>query len=285
MAVVPLGGDGTVPAISTQGKVSTDGEQAIFINSQAKATTVTLSSDDCKDGFKISIIDRGGKAGTNAITVDTEGGEDIEGSSSITLSSDYAAVTLTSNGTNWLIESRYRPVSGSGGGGGGGVSVEEGGTVVVDGATAINAGANLTAVDDGDGTVTVDATTGPSGPSATVEGSGSDTVNAGDNAVLAVDELADGETLSVTAATLVSGTVEAVPTGVDLQLGTFSGGTFTSKTTIVAGDGSAVHDNASGSPLASYQNTSGSAQTVGYVIYNGAVGTVTVVADATGEIT
>jgi len=45
-------------------------------------------------------------------------------------------------------------------GGSGGVDVEDGGTTVVSGASAINLGANLTVTDDGDGTATVDAASG-----------------------------------------------------------------------------------------------------------------------------
>jgi len=109
-------------------------------------------------------------------------------------------------------------------------------------------------------------------------------VAAGDQGVLVVDELLDSETLSVETATLVSGTVGAVPTGVDLKLGTFSSGSFTQRAVILSGDGSTVHDNADGSPLASYQNTSGTAQTVGYVVDNQSGGSESVICDAAGEV-
>lgn len=51
---------------------------------------------------KIFVVkDAGGNAGTNAITITTEGSETIDGAASIQITTDYAAVTLRSNGTNW----------------------------------------------------------------------------------------------------------------------------------------------------------------------------------------
>jgi hypothetical protein len=49
------------------------------------------------------------------------------------------------------------------GSGGGGVDVEDGGSTVVAGASAINMATNLSVTDDGDGTVSVDASGGGSG--------------------------------------------------------------------------------------------------------------------------
>ena len=278
--ITPLGGDGVDNAVLTSSNTTTGGEDIVFADVSSSTLTVTLATADARSGARIAIVDINSNAGTNAITVDTEGSGTINGASSITITSDGEAVTLVSDGTDWMRESTYSPGSGSSG-----VTVEDDGAIVVDGATAIDMSTNLSVQDDGDGTVTVSASGGSSAALSTlVEGAETGTVAAGDQGVLVVDELLDGETLSVETATLVSGTVGAVPTGVDLKLGTFSSGSFTSRATILSGDGSTVHDNADGSPLASYQNTSGAAQTVGYVVDNQSGGSESVIADAAGEI-
>ena len=278
--ITPLGGDGVDNAVLTSSNTTTGGEDIVFADVSSSTLTVTLATADARSGARIAIVDINSNAGTNAITVDTEGSGTINGASSITISTSGKAVTLVSDGTDWVRESSYAPGSGSSG-----VAVEDDGALVVDGATAIDMATNLSVTDDGDGTVTVSASGGSSAALSTlVEGTETGTVAAGDQGVLVVDELLDTETLSVKTATLVSGTVQAVPTGVDLKLGTFSSGSFTQQAVILSGDGATVHDNADGNPLASYQNTSGTAQTVGYVIDNQSGGSESVICDAAGEI-
>jgi len=51
------------------------------------------------------IIDSGGNANTNNITINTDGAETINGSASYTISSDYGKNWHLSNGTNWFIVS------------------------------------------------------------------------------------------------------------------------------------------------------------------------------------
>ena len=387
MPITPLGGDGIDNATLTSSNTTTGGEDIVFADVSSSSLTVTLATADARSGARIAVVDINSNAGTNAITVDTEGSGTINGASSITITTDGEAVTLVSDGTDWVRESAYSPGSGSSG-----VAVEDDGAIVVDGATAIDMATNLSVADDGDGTVTVSASGGGGGNKSTtyvisdsystsgedvilvhnegftvnlsdsdandgntitivdvqgeigpntpftisgtssnyvnsqqsvevttpyaavtvmysssesewviiggydsvltgegefatvVEGSETGTVAAGDQGVLVVDELLDGETLFVKTATLVSGTVGAVPTGVDLKLGTFSSGSFTQQAVILSGDGSTVHDNADGNPLASYQNTSGAAQTIGYVVDNQSGGSESVICDAAGEV-
>ena len=47
-----------------------------------------------------SVTDQSGGAGTNAITIDTEGGELIDGAASIQLTENFASVMLYSDGSN-----------------------------------------------------------------------------------------------------------------------------------------------------------------------------------------
>lgn len=122
-------------------------------------------------------------------------------------------------------------------------------------------------------------------PQAIVDGAESGNVPDTDQGILVVDNLADGETLRIQKAVLTTATVEAVPTGVDLELVTFdNAGGFTSQATLATGDGSTVYDRVTGSPLASYQNVSGSAQSVGVIVDNGSGGAVEVMADVRGDI-
>lgn len=90
---------------------TTDGEQIVFADSSGGAITVTLATQDLDEGNNVIVVDAGGAAGTNTITIDTEGSATINGSSSITIEDDYGAKAIASDGTNWY-------TSGAGGGGG-----------------------------------------------------------------------------------------------------------------------------------------------------------------------
>ena len=67
--------------------------------------TLTISSADIAMGLPtvpwfFDVKDEGGSAGTNKITIDTEGTELIDGVSSVEITADYGAIRLYSNGTN-----------------------------------------------------------------------------------------------------------------------------------------------------------------------------------------
>jgi hypothetical protein len=82
--------------------------------------------------------------------------------------------------------------------------------------------------------------------------------------------LADGETLSVRTASLTLADGQAAPTGVDLVIATLdNSGGGTVQATVLAGDGATVYAGETGSPIASYANDSGGAQTVGVLVDNG----------------
>jgi hypothetical protein len=63
--------------------------------------TVTLASAMVEDGAEVIVKDEAGDAGTNAITVATEGGETIDGAASQDIASNYGVLRLYSDGTNW----------------------------------------------------------------------------------------------------------------------------------------------------------------------------------------
>ncbi|MBX0325813.1 hypothetical protein EGH21_22605 [Halomicroarcula sp. F13] len=71
------------------------------VDTSGGTVTVTLASAMVEDGAEIIVKDEAGNAGTNAITVDTEGSESIDGSASATIGSNYGVLRLYSDGTDW----------------------------------------------------------------------------------------------------------------------------------------------------------------------------------------
>ena len=66
-------------------------------------TSLTLPTAQTLSGRTIIIKDAGGNAGTNNITIDTEGAQTIDGSATAVISANYDSITLYSDGTNWFI--------------------------------------------------------------------------------------------------------------------------------------------------------------------------------------
>lgn len=66
-------------------------------------TSLTLPSAQVVTGRFIVIKDAGGNAGVNNITIDTEGSETIDGSATLIIVSNYQAVNLYSDGSDWFI--------------------------------------------------------------------------------------------------------------------------------------------------------------------------------------
>jgi len=66
-------------------------------------TSLTLPTAQTLEGRVIIIKDTGGNAGTNSITIDTEGSEKIDGEDTLVLDNDYDSYTLMSDGSNWFI--------------------------------------------------------------------------------------------------------------------------------------------------------------------------------------
>ena len=66
-------------------------------------TSLTLPTAQTVDGRIIHIKDAGGLAGTNSITVDTQGSETIDGNSTYVLNTNHEAISIYSDGTNWYV--------------------------------------------------------------------------------------------------------------------------------------------------------------------------------------
>ena len=67
------------------------------------ACAIELQTADMWPGRKIEIVDEGGNAGTNNITVSTEGAETIAGQDTLVIDDDYNVVCLYSDGSNWFV--------------------------------------------------------------------------------------------------------------------------------------------------------------------------------------
>lgn len=93
----------------TDSPYTTTNEDEIQVDTTTAAVTVTLATGDLGAGREIRIVDTGLNAGTNAITIDTEGTETINPgtNSSISINIDGGYEDLWSDGSNWYT-SRHR---------------------------------------------------------------------------------------------------------------------------------------------------------------------------------
>lgn len=81
---------------------ATVSEEIVGVDTGAGAVTATIASAVAEAGRQVVVTDVGGAAGTNAITVATEGTETIDGATSTSISSNYGEIRLVSDGVNWF---------------------------------------------------------------------------------------------------------------------------------------------------------------------------------------
>lgn len=79
---------------------NTDGHTYVHFTGTAGGTVTILTTNIAEDGFVIIIMDVGGNAGTNNITIATQGAETIDGNATVTISADNGVVRLQSDGSN-----------------------------------------------------------------------------------------------------------------------------------------------------------------------------------------
>ena len=85
------------------GDDQTDGAGLYLIATSAGPITLTLATADASGfGTHILIVDHIGQASSNNVTVDTQGGELINGGGSLTISTDYGVLWLMSISGNWV---------------------------------------------------------------------------------------------------------------------------------------------------------------------------------------
>lgn len=100
LSALDVGGSFGVKRVATAVDVSTDDEVIIGVTDTSAARTITILSADIVANRLFIIKDESGAAGTNNITVATEGAETIDGAASYTISTNYGVVRMYSDGTN-----------------------------------------------------------------------------------------------------------------------------------------------------------------------------------------
>lgn len=80
----------------------TDNLLHVIYTTTGAVTSLTLLTFQMQLGRIIVINDGGGNAGTNNITIDTEGSETIDGAATLVISADNDSVELYSDGVNWF---------------------------------------------------------------------------------------------------------------------------------------------------------------------------------------
>jgi len=102
----PVGASGSSTDRTVIENVSADfvtsGEDVLLVDSTNVPIQITLSTDDNTKGVEILIKDDGGNAGSNAITIVSEGST-VDSMSSFELRGDYQGCTVFSNGNEWLV--------------------------------------------------------------------------------------------------------------------------------------------------------------------------------------
>jgi len=95
----------TEVAVATYDMLDADNVLLVSYTGTGAVTSLTISSAIiAQAGRQITIIDSGGNASINNITIDTEAGELINGSATLVMNTDYQSVTLITDGSNLFIK-------------------------------------------------------------------------------------------------------------------------------------------------------------------------------------
>jgi len=79
--------------------------EVVYADTNDSTLTVTIPESEEVDGRTVTVVDRGGNAATNAVTVTAASGNDVDGSDQdLTLSTNYGSLVLTWSGdeTGWF---------------------------------------------------------------------------------------------------------------------------------------------------------------------------------------
>lgn len=80
-----------------------DGDQVFaLVDTTSSTATATIDTDAVKEGHVIVVVDKGGLAGVNNITIATEGSETIDGSATASIATNSSSTRLVSDGSDWF---------------------------------------------------------------------------------------------------------------------------------------------------------------------------------------
>lgn len=99
-SLLQVEGSFAVRRLVSAGSPSTDDEVIIGITDTSSVRTVTILEDDIQPGRLFIIKDESGGAGTNNITVITDGAGTFDGQASVSITADYGVLRLYAAGTN-----------------------------------------------------------------------------------------------------------------------------------------------------------------------------------------
>jgi len=87
-AITEATGDGNDTTVDEDAEV-------VFADTTSSALTVTLPEAAERDGHRVTVVDAGGNAGTNNVTVSAGSGNDVNGGDQdLTITTNYGATTL-----------------------------------------------------------------------------------------------------------------------------------------------------------------------------------------------
>jgi hypothetical protein len=93
----------TTVAAATHTLVATDSVLMVTYTSTGVVTVTIPTTEIAKAGRIFTIVDSGGSALTNNISIETEGAETISGEANLIMDVDYMVITLMSDGTNLFV--------------------------------------------------------------------------------------------------------------------------------------------------------------------------------------
>lgn len=96
-------GSVAVKRVATAVSIPTADEVIIGVTDTSVTRTITIQTADIVVGRIFIIKDESGAAGTNNITIDTQGAETIDGAASVAITADFGAARLYSDGSNLFL--------------------------------------------------------------------------------------------------------------------------------------------------------------------------------------